>query len=411
MQLPDDFLIGVSSSGHQIEGNNRHSDWWLFEQSGGLKSKDVSGTAADYWRRYPQDIQLLADLGLQVHRFGVEWSRVEPAPSAFDFRVLDRYAEMIQLHKRRGIKPYVALNHFTLPAWMAELGGWLAPEMVDRIQLYTQVCAQHFGADVDIYFTLNEPGTLASMGYALGLWPPQSKSVGLYAKVMRQMIRAHIRMAQSIRSTVPGAKVGIIKAWPRFLPYRSGHLGDRAYASTADWLFNGAFHSALLKQRLPPPLGWYQRCPGLRDSIDVYGLNFYLFFLGDLQNPNVQRSAHPGEPTSQLGWQPDPEGLSLALDQVGRLKKPILITENGIATRDETFRVQYIRDHLQQALLARDRGIDVRGYCYWSYIDNFEWAEGWRANFGLVGFDPQTMERQVRDSAKWLGELAQRREL
>ncbi|MBN2359206.1 MAG: glycoside hydrolase family 1 protein, partial [Deltaproteobacteria bacterium] len=176
-RLPDDFVLGVSSSGHQIEGGNDRSDWWDFEQRGLVAGGDRSGRAADWWNRYRDDIALLRDLGIGGHRFGVEWSRVEPAAGTFDDAALDRYADMVAAHRAAGIAPYIALSHFTIPQWLAERGGWLAPDFVERLVGFAERTVHRLGRDVACYFTINEPLTLAAMAYYYGLWPPQHRSM------------------------------------------------------------------------------------------------------------------------------------------------------------------------------------------------------------------------------------------
>jgi len=410
-RLPDDFVLGVSSSGHQIEGENDHSDWWAFEQRGLVAGGDRSGRAADWWNRYRDDVALMQQLGVRAHRFGVEWSRVEPAAGHFDDAALDRYADMVTVHRAAGIVPYIALSHFTIPQWIAERGGWLAPDFVERLIGYTERTVRRIGRDVACYFTLNEPLTLASMAYYFGLWPPQHRSLSEYCRVQRRTLEAHLGMARVIRSVAPGVPVGLIKAWSRFLPYRRWFAGDQAYAALTDWLFNGAYLSALCSERLPPPLGHWERLPGLRDSIDLYGLNYYLAFYGDSLHPSFPHPSTTGDRLNQLGWGEHPQGLLIALRRARRLGKPILITENGLATDDDAYRGEFIRRHVEVALQARGDGVDVRGYLYWSFLDNFEWAEGWRANFGLCGFDHTTLARQPRPSAYWFGRSSAAREL
>ena len=171
--FPKDFLWGAGTSSHQVEGNNTNNDWWQWEQHMPLKMR--SGQACDEWNRFEDDFKLAQTLGLNAYRFSLEWSRIEPAPGEFDTLALDHYREMILSLKLKGIEPIVTLNHFTIPLWLVDQGGWLSKKSPEIFAQYVQKATEFLGSDIHYWITLNEPAVYTYKSYMIGQWPPGEK--------------------------------------------------------------------------------------------------------------------------------------------------------------------------------------------------------------------------------------------
>jgi beta-glucosidase len=344
-----DFLWGAATSAYQVEGGHTRADWV------------GAGDACAHDRLYPADLDALAGLGLNAYRFSVEWSSIEPQRGQFDSDWLDHYAAMVRACRARAISPVVTLWHFTLPRWFAARGGWLHPEAVPDFVRFAAHVAAALPAP-EAWISLNEPNVYALLGYVAGLWPPHQKRPDVALRILSRLKAAHRAVLPALRAT--GAPVGIAHHYAAM-----ASASPLSLAPVADTLFNHAF---------------------LREPADFLGLNYYTrFHWAGFQ------MLKPEGPT-QMGWEIYPEGLEEAIRVYSHRKLPIMITENGIATEDDTLRASFIAQHI--AALQRAKA-DVRGYFYWSLLDNFEWAEGFRPRFGLIGVNHATQERGVRASA------------
>ena len=380
MRWPADapaFLLGVATSGHQVDGDNPpvHNDWVDWERAG--HTRELSGAAVRHWQRFPEDLALFRQLGANAYRFSLEWSRLEPAPGEYDDEVVAHYQEMVAACRTNGLEPLVTVSHFTLPTWLA--GGWLSPAAPAH---FATLAARMAGAldTVRFWCTLNEPNVLAVMGYVEGQWPPGQHSPRAAAAVLLAQQRAHRAAYRAMKQRRPGAWIGIAHSLVHFRPARPTPW-DRAAAWAADLLFNQ----------------WPIRGAGPQDFI---GVNYYAprwVSPSTLMNPSLVGPS-PG-PTTAMGWSIAPDGLLAILMRLGRRRMPLLVTENGIATDDEVERAAYIAEHRAALDLARAAGADVRGYFYWSGLDNFEWAEGYRPHFGLIAVEQNTQVRTVKAGA------------
>ncbi|MDI3317746.1 MAG: glycoside hydrolase family 1 protein [Bacillota bacterium] len=394
-RFPPDFLWGAATSGHQVEGGNRLSDWWLWEQvPGHVAGGDRSGRAADHYHRFREDIGLLADLGLNAYRFGVEWARVEPFPGEYDRRELDHYAEMVEACRERGVTPMVTLYHFTLPSWLASRGGWLWPGAPRRFAAYVERVVRALSPlGVEWWVTVNEPMVLVVQGFLTGVWPPQLRSPRAAMRAHAALVQAHHLAYETIHALAEGRpKAGVAQNMIDFVPLDAGSPADRRAAALHWRVYN---------------LGFLRR---IREQQDFVGLNYYSrswsrwsWRLDGLLTP---LGSLPGQRTTQMGWVWAPDGLGRTLEAAASFGRPVVVTENGIATLDDRERVRWIRLHLEQVAAALQRGIDVRGYFHWALLDNFEWAEGFRPRFGLIGVDYESQAREVRPSARYYGEIA-----
>lgn len=410
--FPEDFLWGASTSAHQVEGDNTGNDWWEWESSGGT---EPSGKACDHYNRYPEDFRLARELGHNAHRFGVEWSRLQPGEKRWDQSEWDHYKRVLDELISLGIRPVLTLHHFTLPTWLSRKGGWLNDDIPDIFARFAGKAAGELGTRTTRWITLNEPDILALLGYLWGEWPPCRKDRKKMLSALRNMLRAHSAAYRAIKDGSPSpASVGLAKAVTAFHPCSRLSPRDRLAAFIRSRCHNHAFIRSVLKGRISVPGIPAEDLPS-RDSLDFIGVNYYFRqFIRHL--PLTRENSLFGEvcstdhhaeagPLTDMGWEIYPEGLYEVLKTLSVYKKPLIVTENGIATENDDLRTAYIREHLKQIKRALREGLDVRGYLHWSLLDNFEWAHGYSKRFGLVGVDYKTLKRTVRGSAEYYREV------
>ncbi len=368
--LPEGFLFGAGVSGHQVEGGNVHSDWWYAEQQGQLP---VSGVAADFYNRYETDFALAAQMGFNVFRIAIEWSRIEPEEGKIDMESVEHYRRMLQSIKRHGLVRMVTLQHFTLPQWVAAKGGWENPDIARWLGTYAGVVAELLGEEIDIFFTINEPEVVLLMSYVRGLHPPFKKNVFLVPRVLRNILASHRSMYEQVKKRLPSAQVGIVKNNVFYEPYYST-VFDRAVVRALSYVGNEYILEKIL------------------DHLDIIGLNYYFFDSVSVRGRTTKKACK-----NDMGWRTYPKGLYYLLKQIGKYKKPIYITENGIANARDDMRQRFIAEHVHWALQARKEGVDVRGYVYWSFLDTYEWHDGYGLKFGLVEVNFETQMRRRRN--------------
>ncbi len=406
------FLWGAAVSSHQVEGGNDANDWAEWEKKpGSIADATRSGAACAWWEGQAEaDLERAASLGLNAIRMSLEWSRLENEPGRFVRDAFDRYRAILRAASRNGLSVMLTLNHFTLPRWVARLGGWTHPNVPLLFEGFAERAARELGEHVALWATLNEPSVLAFMGYAGRRWPPGRGSLRACFVALRRMLDAHVLGHAAVHRIVPDAQVGIVLNLPYFVPSRPHRSADRLAARAQDWAFNGAFVHALRTGTLLPPLV-PGRIQGLARSIDWIGLNYYGRYdvRFDPRAPALLFGRHVQEPTVRLDetdWgRPWADGLVANLERLSPFGVPLYVTENGICDSTDAQRIRYLVDHVDAVVRARESGVDVRGYFHWSLVDNFEWAEGWRARFGLFAVDPQTQARTLRPSAELYGAL------
>jgi beta-glucosidase len=387
MRFPDGFLWGAATAAHQIEGGNVNNDWWAREHAPDSVCVEVSGDACDSYHRYGEDIEILARLGLASYRFSLEWSRIEPEDGEFSRAALDLYRRMVGTCLQSGVVPNLTLHHFTIPRWLDRRGGWRAPEAADRFARFTEFVRPILERDVPYVCTINEPNIAACFAN-LGN-PEASPAVGLPDPdpvVADAVAAAHHRAVEIIRSW-GGPRVGWAVATQSFQPEPGAEDEAAAYAHPRETRF--------LEEAAADDWLGVQAYTRTRVGPD-----------GPLPVPeNVE--------TTLTGWEYYPEAVGNGLRAAAAAAPdvPLLVTENGIATDDDTRRVAYLRGALAAVHSAIEEDIDVRGYYVWSLLDNFEWMMGYRPTFGLVAVDRSTFARTVKPSAKFLGRVAQANEL
>jgi beta-glucosidase len=405
-KFPHGFLWGTATSAHQVEGGNENN-WTEWERkSGKIKDGSVSGRACNSYEMYAEDIKLAKELNNNAYRFGIEWSRVEPERGKFDLDELRHYQKIVTECRKNKIEPIVTLYHWTQPIWFAKMGGWLNKQSPVIFRHYVEQVAKVLGNDVIFWCTLNEPMIYAYNSYWLGKWPAYSaKSAGSagkpdyftkppifkrffdFKKVLKNLAAAHKLAYFALHERNSRCLVSIAKNNQCFEPYLDTWLNITA----VNFIRNYWNHSFLNK---------------IKDTLDYIGLNYYFHnllyvsLLGHvLMNENKE--------VSDMGWEIYPQGLYETLKELQNYNLPIYILENGIADARDAKRADFIYEHLQAAHQAIAEGVDVRGYCHWSLLDNFEWVDGYEPKFGLYKVDFKTFKRTARPSAKIYSEICE----
>ncbi|MET9033412.1 GH1 family beta-glucosidase [Streptomyces mirabilis] len=423
-QFPPGFLWGVSTSAHQIEGAAAERDpsvWDAFTaEPGHIKDGSTADVACDHYHRYPEDVALLADLGVDAYRFSISWPRVN-SPGGLDF-----YDRLVDALLAAGIRPVPTLFHWDLPLKLEETGGWLNRDTAERLAEYAGVVAARLGDRVKKWITLNEPAEHTLLGHALGAHAPGKQLLFDSLPVAHHQLLAHGLAVRSLRAAGV-TDIGIANSHgPTWAA--SEQPEDVEAADFYDLLLNRLFADPLLLGRYPDGIG--ELMPGdveadlkvIAEPIDWYGINYYqptkvgapegaeIEFSGLTLPAELPFSVRElkGYPVTDFGWPVVPEALTELLvgfrERYGDRLPPVVITENGCSYEgiDDQERITFLDGHVRALHRALEQGVDVRGYFVWSLLDNFEWAEGYARRFGLVHVDYGTLKRTPKASYTWL---------
>ncbi|WP_043428270.1 glycoside hydrolase family 1 protein [Cystobacter fuscus] len=417
--FPDSFTFGVATSAYQVEGGIEN-DWAEWERAGKLKEPHVRcGRGVDHWNRYEEDYGLAQDVGASAFRMSLEWARIEPERGRIDGAVLEAYRERLLKMKARGLRPVVTLHHFTHPTWFHRDTPWHLPQSVEAFRAYVRACAPILRGLDALVISLNEPMVLLLGGYLQGLMPPGICDGAKTMAALGNMVRAHVVAREELQAALGHVEIGISQNTLAFAPDRAWNPLDRALVRLGAQAYNHSFHEALVSGKLRvnmPGIGsTKQDIPGAKDSCDFIGVNYYtrahLRFLPRAPFLSFQFRDKHGRGLTDIGWEVWPEGFGQVLRELKRYGLPVWVTENGIDDRSGERRPAYLREHLEQVLTARAEGVDVRGYLYWSLLDNFEWLEGWGPRFGLYHVDFETLERRPTPACQFYREVATTRRL
>lgn len=419
LQFPDGFLWGTASASHQNEGGNTRNQWQRWEQEGHILSGETCGEAADWWRRAETDFERAEQLENNALRLSLEWSRIEPEEGHWDTAAIERYRAMLGDLRQRHMLPVVTLHHFTEPLWFVERGGFKAAENIYYFVRYVKYVVAQLQDLCDFWITINEPNVYAVMGYLLGSFPPGEHDLRQTLEVMRNLLQAHVEAFYAISELQPEARIGYCLHYRLFDPASAFWPPDRLAASIQEESFNWVFLKAAETGRFSFPFNTALKplihAAGTRD---YHGINYYTreMVRFDPSRPSdlfARRFIRPGAVVNDAGLEGTfgeiyPEGIYRVLKAVHkrtRGNKPMYITENGFCDARDDRRPRAILEHLAQVHRAIREGIPVRGYLHWTLVDNFEWAEGWGARFGLIELDQHTQERIPRKSASLFGEI------
>jgi len=383
-KFPQGFLWGTATSAHQIEGGNENN-WTEWEQSGHIKDGTVSGRACNSYELYAEDIKLARELNNNVYRFSLEWSRIEPEQGHFEKDELSHYQKVVAACRKNNLEPIVTLYHWTQPLWFAQGGGWLNKQSPLLFKNFIEHVVKYLGHDVRFWCTINEPIIYAYNSYWRGKWPPQAKSVFKFRRVLDNLAKAHELAYFSLHERGGHCQVGVAKNNQFFEPYLPTFFNAAAVRLAGNY-WN---HSWLKK---------------IQNTLDYIGLNYYFHNLIYVSSRGYVLM-NENKTVSDMGWEIYPQGLYEVLRELKSYKLPIYILENGLADAADRQRADFIRDHLRYVHQAIQEGIDVRGYCHWSLLDNFEWADGFEPKFGLYKVDFKTFKRTPRPSAVVYAEI------
>ena len=402
VEFPDGFVWGTAACAHQVEGGNWNNDWWAWEHDSRSPCNEVSGDCCDHYSRFEEDFALLASFGHNAHRFGIEWARIEPEPGEISIAALDHYARVLDSLHANGLTPFATLHHFSSPRWLAAEGGWASDGVVDRFRRYVDVVARRLGDRIPFVCTINEPHIVAIVGYQGTAFPPGAGDVKLYPIVTRNFIRAHAVAVDAFKQHQPDAQVGLVLAtsYNEAVDEASQAVRDRIDHRTV-----GVYHQAL-RDGVIRGFGDDEEVPGLAGASDFVGVNYYSRTRIDVSAPGNVAAVPSDAEITQMGYEVVPQCFPPVLLEAHRATGlPVYVTENGIGTDDDRQRVRYIATHLAAVKQAIDEGADIRGYLYWSSMDNFEWAFGYARTFGLIACDRETFVRTPKPSAHYFGEI------
>ena len=400
--LKNGLLLGTATAATQIEGGDENNNWARFAKEGKVDDKTSPTRAADHYNRFREDIDLMAEMGLKIYRFGIEWSRIEPERCVFSEEALAHYREMIEYMLCKGIRPMLTLHHFTNPLWFEDMGAWCHKESVNIFLTFVEKVIDTVGDLVGDYITINEPNVYATNSLFYGIWPPEKKSMKALVKAFSNMTEAHIRAYELIHTKrlALGKKreetlVSFANHLRVFEPKNPKNLWHKFASRLSEYLFQTAITEAMMLGKCRFPV---LKNRGIKRGryYDFIGINYYTRSTCE----GIADGVREGSDINDLGWEIYHEGLitlsNRLSDKYGR-EYPVFITENGTCDNSDAFRARFVYDQLK---LISETDNRIERYYHWSFIDNFEWREGEAARFGIVHIDYETQRRTVKQSGK-----------
>jgi len=414
-RFPQGFLWGCATASHQVEGQI-NNQWTRWEQTAGrIFQNQTADRACEWWKgRWEEDFDRAADMHNNAQRLSVEWSRIEPQMGVWDKDALDRYRQMANGLRLRGMAPMITLHHFTLPLWADDQGGWLWDELPARFATFAEKVVTALGDVCSLWCTINEPMVLAVNGYLLGEWPPGNHDLGQTARVSINLLRAHAAAYHAIKAVQPHSQIGFgqhrigVKPLP---PVLINQIAGRVI----DYTFNNGFLLALRDGKAKFAGARAVSLPEIKNTLDWVGVQYYADYhpyLSLRAAKNMFMVFHKPEEAPKVEapkWGAvNPAGIFDHLKWLTvNMKLPIYITESGVPDADDTVRPGFLVETLHTVWKAVGYNFPIKGYFFWSLVDNFEWVEGFdpRYKFGLYSLDVETQVRTPRQSALLYGEI------
>lgn len=421
MAFPPNFLWGVAGAAHQTEGGCTNNNWSRWEETSRplgvaptIKRGEKSGKACDHWNRLEEDTELIKKLGVSSYRFSLEWSKLEPVQGTYSVEAIQHYHKELDILIANGIEPMVTLLHFTHPLWFDQLGAFEHEANNEHFIRFSRAMYAQYGNKVKWWCTINEPEVCVANSYVTGLFPPgKFGAMHLAGIVLKNLLKCHVSIYRDIKAQAAAkkqeAQVGIVKDLFQFHPYKWYNLFDHYLAWQCDQLFN---HQIIEFLRTGHFRYWVpfkshvtlsdRTAPGANDFVGLnYYSHFYCNFWNIVFNPDLEAKllAQKHEIMTDMPNCMYPEGLYSALLTMATIGHPIIVTESGIADRDDSRRALFLRRYLYALSRAIKDGVDVIGFYYWSLMDNFEWCEGYHPRFGLYEVNFETQERTLRAGA------------
>lgn len=416
MMFDSGFLLGVATAAHQVEGNNVHSDCWAQEQMKNSPFAEPSLDACDHYNRFREDIKLMNEAGLNAYRFSIEWARIEPIKGQYDPNEIAHYRDVILCCRENGIEPIITMHHFSSPRWLISLGGWEAESTVHYFTDYCRYVIGELGKLVTYVCTINE----ADMGVQIAaIVKHYMKQMGLQVGVSMLEAEAQKGMLLEIAEVFEVEDPTKINTFLSMRTPEGDHIIARAHEAAREAMKEICPHlkvgltlslhdlqlvdstpeaAALAQQEWEMEFEHYLPAIWNDDFIGVQNYTREIFGTDGVQK------APEGAELTQMNYEYYPQALGNVIRKVAeKFKGDIIVTENGVATTDDTRRVAFIDEALKGVKRCIDEGIPVKGYLYWSFVDNFEWQKGFSMHFGLIEVDRATQERYPRPSFHALG--------
>jgi beta-glucosidase len=387
-EFPRSFEWGAATAAHQIEGQNWNNDWWEWEHEPGSGVAEPSGDACDSWNRWAQDVALVSELGLGNYRFSIEWSRLEPEEGEWSDAAVAHYRAVCEALLERNIQPIVSFHHFTSPRWFAKKGGWASPTAPATFARFCERAARELDPVLGRVCTINEPAVVALMGHLMGMFPPGRSDEAEYQRVAANLCSAHRKAVDAIRGASADTQVGMTVSMIDYQAIDGGEAKLQEIRRTMEDMYLD-----------------------VTDGDDFIGVQSYS---RSRISPHGWAGPEPGVPVLPLGYEFYPQALAATIRRAWsytRGSTPLLVTENGIGTDDDEQRIEYLKVALAGLADCLDEGIEVRGYLYWSLLDNFEWTFGYGPKFGLVEVDRSTFDRRPKPSAHFFADIVKRNAL
>ncbi|MFA7315920.1 MAG: glycoside hydrolase family 1 protein [Candidatus Paceibacterota bacterium] len=365
--FPKGFLWGSATASYQVEGGIENCDWAILAKQ--TKKIPEALNACEHYTRYDADFDIIQSLNQNAHRLSIEWARIEPKEGEFDNNAIEHYRQVLINLKQRGIHRSVTIWHFTLPMWFYEKGGFEKEENIFYFVRYAKKVIESLKDVTSDFSSINEPMVYASNGYLRAFWPPFKRNLFILLKVISNIATAHNEIYAWKKMAFPDVILGIAK---NNVSFEGSGFITKKIAKFLWWFRNDRF---LLM---------------IKGNVDFIGLNYYF---------HTMVGSRSKGPFSDMGWEIYPKGIYDLLIDLKKYNVPLYITENGIADERDDRRGDFISQHIEWVHKAIEDGANVKGYYYWSLLDNFEWAFGFSKRFGLIEINYDTMERNIRPSA------------
>lgn len=388
------FLWGVATSAFQLEGSP-YADWSTWDSIFNLNPK-----VTNHYELYREDIKLIKNLGVNAYRFSIEWSRIQPSEDYWNKDVVKHYQKVIDLLNENNIIPMITLHHFTHPVWFIKKYPWHTKKSIEKFKEYAERLIENIKG-VDYWITFNEPYLLILGGYIEGCIPPGYKDLELALKALRNILICHSEIYELLHMNNKNAMVSIAHNMAVFDPWLKWNPFDRLIKKIAKHFYNHSIIEGFLTGKIILPIPFKKTVEldlPIKNKLDFFGINYYTRvhmrfnplkkLLIELRHRDID-----GYGLTDMGWEIYPKGLKKVLRYASKLNVPLIITENGIATKDDNKKIKFIKAHIDVLESAIKEGIDVRGYFYWSLIDNYEWLHGLDARFGLYRVDFRDYKR------------------
>jgi beta-glucosidase len=407
----DKFLWGVATSAFQLEGSP-YADWTSWDAI-----LDEKPDVTNHYAVYKDDLNLLKELGVNAYRFSIEWSRIQPRENVWDEEALRHYQEVINILRKNNIEPMVTLHHFTHPLWFIKKYPWHIDSSIERFLKFVQKIISTL-TGVRYWITFNEPYVLILGGYFEGCTPPAVKDIQLGITALKNILVSHGEAYDLIHSKIGDAKVSVAHNMAALAAWNKWNPMDRLLSKIAKHFYNHSLLDAFLTGTLSfkVPFGKTVNISlPIKNKLDFFGVNYYTRIhlrFNPLKKIGIEMRHRDidGYGLTDMGWEIHPRGLEKVLRYASRLKVPLIITENGIATRDDRKKINFMKRHIDVVEKCIKNGLDVRGFFYWSLIDNYEWLQGLDARFGLYKVDFDTLKRKPTNAAAYYSYLIKSRD-